>query len=167
MFNHFCVAFVRRAFIFGAIIAILACSASVLADTASSAKPLKIAPAGVIRVAVVNKSATCVWVSVAYATYFTPWQWMSGKDTAQFIKPNASRTFEELHAKVPVIPHDSEAKVEGTFMKNPDCSGGHARSAITVENKDLYQTPLGIARATAELTGQNPSSYNVKIFPNR
>jgi hypothetical protein len=164
MLNDFRAAFVRRAFILGAVIATLACSVSVNAQTTPSPKPLKMI-VGYLYVTVQNKSATCAWVSIAHATPYTPWKWMSGKDKARFVKPNETTHFEELFPKLPALPFDYQVKVESTFMTMPDCSGVHAAPAITEENKDIMEI-MGSGRARAELTGKSPSTFRVRIFPN-
>jgi hypothetical protein len=169
MLNDFRAAFVRRAFIFGAVIAMLTCAVPTQAQTTPSPKPspkpLKMV-VGHLMVTIENKSATCAWVSIAHATPYTPWAWMTGKDKARFVKPNESTKFEELFPKLPALPFDYQVKVESTFMTMPDCSGVHAAPAITEVNKDIYEM-MGFGRAMAELTGKSPSSFRVRIFPNR
>ncbi len=166
MLNDFRVAFMRRAFIPLAIIAMLASSVAVHAQTpTASPKPLKMI-VGHILVTVENKSETCAWVSIAHATPYTPWAWMTGKDKARFVKPNETTKFEELFGKLPALPFDYQVKVESTFMASPNCTGGHAAPAITEVNKDIYEF-MGFGRAMAELTGKSPSSFRVRIFPNR
>jgi hypothetical protein len=164
MLNDFRVAVMRRASIFGAIIAMLACYAPVHAQSTSSPKPLKMI-LGHLMVTVENKSATCAWVSIAHATPYTPWQWMTGKDKARFVRPNETTKFEELFPKLPALPFDYQVKVESTFMTMPDCSGVHAAPAITEVNKDIYEM-MGFGKARAELTGKSPSTFRVRIFPN-
>jgi hypothetical protein len=166
MLNDLWAAFMRRAFILGAVIATLTCSVSVDAQTTPpTRKPLKMI-VGYLYVTVENKSETCAWVSIAHATPYTPWQWMTGKDKARFVKPNQTTQFEELFPKLPALPFDYQVKVESTFMTMPDCSGVHAAPAITEVNKDIMEM-MGAGKAKAELTGKSPSTFRVRIYPNR
>jgi hypothetical protein len=91
---------------------------------------------------------------------------MTGKDKARFVKPNESTKFEELFPKLPALPFDYQVKVESTFMASPDCSGGHAAPAITEVNKDIYEM-MGFGKAKAELSGDKPNKFRVRIYPNR
>jgi hypothetical protein len=172
MLNDLRVAFMRRAFILSAIIAMLACSVSVQADTPSpTPKPklhLPVMPM-MLELTVHNVSLTCVWVSVAYGTFYTPWVWIKGNDDAQFIRPNGRHTFHGLLAKPPLIPVPMEAKVEGTFMTHADCSGTHARPAITAIRKNIYSDGFAphkaiVHSARADLSGRSVSTFRIDIY---
>jgi hypothetical protein len=121
-----------------------------------------------VHVHVVNYSATCVWVSVAYSTFYTGWSWMTdARNKARFVHPGGYFNFVAATDPVFPLPITMEVKVEGTFMEHKDCSGGHARE-ITAINKGIPpKDHFGLtAAANALLDGQTPSTYAVSVKPN-
>jgi hypothetical protein len=164
MLNAFCVALVRRTFICSAIIAMLACSVPVGAQTQPSPKPtLKISPVsgGTLIVYVSNHSPTCVYVSVAGATFYLPWVWMPG---ARFIRPNDTNIRYQIVFPKFNVPHPYEAKVEAIFMQNPDCTGSKLRT-IEAVNKQIWPlVGMGFeGKAAANLRGDKPHNFSVQI----
>jgi hypothetical protein len=152
----------RRTLMLGLAMATVACLSPALAlPRHTEPKPLK-GPYG-LKVMVENNSSTCVWVSVAYATFVTPWNWMTdAHNTARFIRPHEKYEFQHGFMSPLPFPHPLEVKVEGTFMEHANCSGKHARE-ITAENKGINPS-MAIGKANAYLTGDNPGSYSVKIY---
>jgi hypothetical protein len=153
---------VRRVLFAGVAIAALACATPALAtENVKIPKPLK-GPVG-LYVKVENNSSTCVWVSVAYATFITPWSWMTDPgNKARFIRPHQSYEFGAAFMSPVPFPHPLEAKVEGTFMEHADCSGGHARE-ITAVNKGIVTHGV-TGHANAFLTGESAGAYKVDIY---
>lgn len=166
MLNDLRVAFMRRGFILSAIIAMLAPAVPVHAQTTPSPKPLKISPVsgGLLSVYVQNHSPTCVYVSVAGATFYSPWLWMPG---ARFIRPNETLAKYQMAFPKFNVPHPYEAKVEAIFMQNPDCSGSKLRT-IEAVNKQIWPfVGMGLeAKAVVTMSGSKPNSFSVQIHPN-
>lgn len=153
---------IKRIFIAALALAALTCWAPPHTDAAKARAP-KLGPVG-ITVHVVNHSSTCVWVSVAWAHFAMPWSWMNEwYNKARFIHPGTSYSFIQGGVSYLPMPHPWEVKVEGTFMKNADCTGGHARPAITRYNKGLIATDLGTkVYALSTLSGTGVDTYDVE-----
>ena len=114
----------------------------------------------VILVDVKNNSNTCVWVSTAWGMVLTPWAWMD--EGARFIRPGDSHLFRQNIASPVPGDHPWEVKVEGTFMEHANCTGKHARSAITRYNKGINVSDMGrLAKAQSTLTGTSVANYDV------
>jgi hypothetical protein len=164
MLNDFRAALMRRTFICSAIIAILA---SFMPGTVRAQGPM-LPLCCHMRVTVQNDSTTCVWVSVAVGPKHGSFHWITGAaNTARFIKPGAHYVFNGDYAKPVIDWFYGAAKVEGTFMKNPDCSGGHARSAITDDTQSVtlasHQSTVALGTATGTLSGRDVASYRVVV----
>lgn len=166
MIHFIRVAFGRRAVLLGLALAMLTCSTPVLANAPARA-PAKVRTGPVtVVVRAENKSNTCVWVSVAYATFYTPWAWMhEPHNTARFVRPHGYYEFAVATANVLPVPVPWEVKVEGTFMSNADCSGKHEREITTIQKGIIARDDHGFtARATAILSGDIPATYRVEVI---
>ncbi len=166
MIHFIRVAFGRRAVMLGLALAMLTCSVPVRAESPGPQPTTKVrlGPVAVV-VRVYNKSKTCVWVSVGYATFYTPWAWMRDPhNTARFVHPNGYFDFAVATANVLPVPVPWEVKVEGTFMTNSDCSGAHAREITAIKKGIVPKDDHGFsARAIATLSGESPATYHVEI----
>jgi hypothetical protein len=153
---------IKRFLVLALAIAALTYSTPVQASAPTPPPGSHMGPVGVI-VRVKNLSHTCVWVSVAYASFYTPWAWMKDPhNTARFVHPNGFYDFATVTANVLPVPVPVEMKVEGTFMANADCSGAHAREITVINKSILPQEDHGFsAKATSVLTGIDAASYSV------
>jgi hypothetical protein len=156
----------RRFLLLALAIAALTYSAPALANAPTPPPGSHMGPVAVI-VRVKNLSKTCVWASVGYSNFYSPWAWMRDPDNkARFVHPNGFYDFKVATANILPVPVPVEVKVEGTFMEHADCTGGHAKEITTINKAILPKDDYGFsARATSLLRGDSPSSYSVTIDP--
>jgi hypothetical protein len=127
-------------------------------DATPTPKPLKL-PATAVRTLVKNTSNTCVWITIYWATFYTPYSIMGDSyNRPRFLKPGESFTFEKVIPNpVSVVPIPTEIKVRGEFKRNADCSGPTIRDDDAQNKGVLANADHGlIANIASMASGSNP-----------
>ena len=74
--------------------------------------------ANVDTVTIKNESNKCAWVTIYFASFYTPWEIVNRpeKSKPQFLRPGEEHFFG--------IGHETEIKIRAEVKANADCTGG-------------------------------------------
>jgi hypothetical protein len=155
MKNVFRVFFSSRALVLGLALAVLTTTAQASTPTP---KPVK-GPATVVVVRVTNQSNTCAWVTIYWATFYTPWS-IAGDahNRPRFVHKGGFYDFAITVANPMPVPIPAEIKVRTEVTRNADCSGGTLVNHEAVNKGILADPGTAGMKATvfSVLSGSNP-----------
>lgn len=101
----------------------------------------------VVNVSVVNRSATCAWVTIYWGRPHTMWhiEGETPQSRPQFVHKGKYHVFPVIFRNPTHIPLPMEVKVRAEFQRNADCTGG------TIADHSAARKPVGHDRGILQI----------------
>jgi hypothetical protein len=110
------------------------------------------ARANIDTVTIKNNSDKCAWVTIYFASFYTPWEIVNRPEASkpQFLRPGQEHFFG--------IGHETEIKIRAEVTKNADCSGGTIGDTYDVRKDGNGKASLYLK---AHLVNNGRGGYNL------